>query len=83
MFARLLPIMIGHRVPHGEPHWVHFLQLLDIMEIVFAPVLEENVPATLLVSIESNLRTFVTLYPTSNVIPKMHYLLHLPRFIEK
>ena len=58
MFARLLPIMIGnhgHHVPHEEPHWVHFLQLLDIMEIVFAPVLEENVPATLLVSIESNL----------------------------
>ena len=69
MFARLLSMIIGHRVSHEEPHWVHFLQLLDVMEIVFAPVLEENVPATLLVSIESNLRTFVTLYPTLNVIP--------------
>lgn len=82
-FGRLLPIMIGHHIPHDDSHWMHFLQLLDIVDIVFAPILHKDYPASLLVLIEDNLHRFVRLYPTANVIPKMHHLLHLPRYIEK
>ena len=75
--------MIGHHIPDGEPHWEHFIELLDILDIVCAPVLHVNSPARLQVLIESSLSTFTVLYPANTVIPKMHYLLHLPRYIEK
>lgn len=78
--CRLLPVMIGHLIPEDDDHW---LQLLDIMDIVCAPIVHKNTPAYLQVLVESNLSTFVTLYPANNVILKIHNLLHIARFIEK
>ena len=78
-FARLLPVMIAHLIPDDNAHWLHFLELFDIVDIVFAPVIAKNTPAHLQVLIESNLSNFVSLYPDASVIPKQHYLLHLPR----
>ena len=75
--------MIGHFVPEDEPHWLHFLQLLDIMEIVFAPTVHPDTPAYLQVIIAENLETFKALYPNSSFKPKMHYLTHVPRYLER
>ena len=81
--ARCLPVMIGDHIPQGEVHWEHFLQLLEILEIVFSSVVSQNTAAYLQVLIESNLTSFKELYRSVTVIPKMHYLLHVPRFIER
>jgi len=42
--GRSLPMMIGHFVPHNDPHWLHFLRLQEIMELVFAPTVHPDTP---------------------------------------
>ena len=75
--ARMLPLMIGHLIPNDEPHWNHYLQLLDIVDIIFSPAIRPGIPSYLEVLIEENLEEFTELY-SSPVIPKMHYLIHIP-----
>lgn len=75
--------MIGHLIPEDQPNWKHYLEILNILDIVCATVVHTNTPGCLQVLIESSLSTFRDLYPGNSVIPKMHYLLHLPQYIEK
>ena len=73
--------MIGHLIPNEEPHWNHYLQLLDIVDIIFSPAIRPGIPSYLEVLIEENLEEFTELY-SSPVIPKMHCLI-LPHFLSK
>lgn len=41
IFGRLLPLMIGHLIPKDDSNWNHFLELLDILDIVFAPIVND------------------------------------------
>lgn len=74
--------MIGHFVPDDDVHWKHYLQLLDIVDIVFSPKIRPGIPGYLEVLIEENLLKFTEIY-SSPVIPKMHYLIHLPWFLSR
>ena len=81
--ARLLPVMIGKYISKDDNNWLHFLQLLDIMEYTFSPTMSSNTPAYLAVIISSNLTTYKELYPESSFIPKMHYMVHIPQYLHK
>ena len=35
--SRLLPVMVGKYISEDDDNWLHFLQLLDIMEYTFSP----------------------------------------------
>lgn len=83
VLGRLLPVMIGHVIPEHDPHWEHYLQLLEIMDLVFSPVVHPSTPGHLEVLIEDNLLQFTILYPQYNVIPKMHFLVHIPRYLAR
>ena len=83
VLGRLLPVMIGHLVPLEDPYWEHFLQLLDIMELMFAPLVRHDTPAYLQVLVEENLTEFTNLYPSHPIIPKMHYLIHVPGYLSR
>ena len=37
--ARFLPLLIGDKVPDGDENWENYLQLLDIVEYTFAPII--------------------------------------------
>lgn len=37
LLGRLLPQMIGHWIPRENEHWLSYLLLLDIVDILFAP----------------------------------------------
>jgi hypothetical protein len=39
---RNLPLMIGQKIPRGNPHWQLLILLLDCMFIIFAPEVTEN-----------------------------------------
>ena len=81
--ARLLPIIIGHRVPEDDNHWENFVLLLSITDMVFAPVLSTDCAAYLRELICEHHENFKTLYPTCSVIPKMHYMIHYPECLER
>ena len=82
ILGRFLPLMIGHLISEDDDHWTHFIQLLEIMDIVFAPNIDSHTPGYLEVLIEENLEDFVRLY-SETVLPKMHYLIHIPRLLAR
>ena len=80
--ARLLPLMIGHRVPEGDRHWSNFLLLLTIMDYLLAPVVLHDVTSFLRVLIDDHHTEFVALYSQCSVTPKFHYMVHYPKWID-
>lgn len=81
--ARLLPIMIGSIIPSSDPFWHNYLQLLTIIDYVFAPVVSPDVVAFLHDMIASHHEEFHALYPECSIIPKLHYMIHIPEWILK
>jgi hypothetical protein len=79
--ARFLPLLIGTLVPENDDHWHLFQKLLQITYIVFSPIVSTNQVAFLQVLIDEHHRTFKTLYPGKPIIPKMHYMVHMPQTI--
>jgi len=75
--------MIGGKVPRDDDRWVNFLVLRDIMDYLLAPVLAPDCVGYLKIQIRDHHETFKALYPTCNITPKMHYLVHYPECIEK
>ena len=81
--GRLLPLMIGDMVPEDDVHWQHYLTTLEIANYILAPEIHPDEVAYLGVILPQHHQTFVELYPGKSVIPKMHYLLHIPRLMLK
>ena len=75
--------MIGHYVPENDEHWIHYIELLDIVYLIFSPTVHSNMPGYLEVSIEENLEMFVTWYGGASIILKMYFLIHVPRLLER
>ena len=75
--GRLLPLMIGDKVPEDDDHWINFLLLRDV---IVAPVLAPDCVGYLKFQIRDH---HEMLYPTCNITPKMHYLIHYLECIEK
>lgn len=75
--------MIGEKIPESDEHWCNFLRLLCIMDYVFAPVVSTDCIEHLKELIQEHHEAFTELYPSSRIIPKMHYLIHYPECIER
>ena len=76
--GRFLPLIIGNLVPPDDERWQLFNMLLDINDIVFSQVVNEDSIGVLEGLIEEHHATFIGLYPGRSVIPKMHYMIHFP-----
>ena len=81
--AVYLPVMIGEHVPDGDSEWECYLLLLDILQICTSRVLSDDLVDHLRVVIQLYLVKFRECYPHMSIIPKQHYLLHLPTQILK
>ena len=75
--------MIGHWVPQQEEHWLSYLLMLDITDILFAPEMSQEDISLLSVLIQEHHREFTHIYPTVSDIPKMHFMVHMPGFIRQ
>lgn len=79
--ARLLPLIIGEAIPEDDTHWDNFLLLLQIADYVFSPICSHSIADYLTTLIEDYLQTFTELYPHTLIIPKQHYMIHIPQWI--
>ena len=59
--------MVGKKVQPRDEHWVNFLDLLDIVDLLLAPELKTVAHLPTLVMDHHN-----RLYPHASVTPKMH-----------
>lgn len=78
---RLLPFIIGHLIPEGEPAWLVLLDLKEIVELAVAPIHNHETIAYLDCKITEHRHRFLELFP-ARLLPKHHYLEHYPHLIE-
>ena len=81
--GRLLPLIIGDLVPEGDEKWELFLQLLTIIDYVFAPKTTSDIVAHVRMLINYHHTKFTLLYPECSIIPKLHYMVHIPSWMER
>ena len=75
--------MIGEYIPEGNEKWQLFLTMLTIIDYVFAPKTTSDIVAYERTLINDYLTEFKRLYPDCNIIPKQHYMVHIPEWIER
>lgn len=83
LLGRVLPYLIGDQIPEGDEHWKNFLQLLEIVDLLLAPEISDDEVAELSLLIRQHHTLFCQLYTDSNVLPKHHFMIHMPRLILK
>lgn len=81
--AVYLPLMIGDKVPNGDKEWECYLVLLDILKISTSRLLSADMVHYLGSLIKIYLQSFRDLFPLASIIPKQHYMIHLPSQIFK
>ena len=69
----ILPLIIGDLVPEGEAKWKNFLVMMRIVDLLFAP---DNHWRSSGLFIAAN-----KIYEPLSQIPKMHFMIHIPRLI--
>ena len=75
--------MIGDKVDDNLEHWHCYLKLWNIVQICTAPAITKVDVACLKVMISDHHTMFKRLYPHASIIPKMHYLIHIPDEIRR
>ena len=75
---RLLPLMIGDKIPRGHTHWALLMKLRYVMDIVFARAITEGMCHFLRFLIEDHHSHFKKLFPNTNLTPKHHFMAHYP-----
>lgn len=87
LLGRILPLVIGNLLPpeDGEEfkNWDNFLTLMKIVDILFAPTTTTELLEYLARRIEGHHITFQELYPNNSVIPKMHFMVHMPHLMNE
>lgn len=79
ILLKILPFLLRD----VDSEYVKFInELIEIVQIVLAPVISLQTISRLQNLIEQHLNQFKHLFPESNVIPKQHYMLHLPSQIK-
>ena len=70
-------------MPASNKEWECFLLLLDILQICVSSLFSVDLVQYLKVLIEMYLSLFRECYPDKTILPKQHYLIHLPSQILK
>ena len=82
LLGRILPLLIGDLVPRGDKKWDNFLTMMRIMDILFAPTTTEDLLGYLSHILEAHHHEFTKLHPVQSIIPKMHFMVHMPRLMK-
>jgi len=83
LLGRVLPLVIGDLVPEDDEMWHNFLLMMEIVDRLFSSRVSEDTAVYLGVLIDEHHTAFTSLYPNESVIPKMHFMVHMPRLILK
>ena len=58
------------------------MELIEIVQIIFSPVVKSDTIDQLRALIAEHLSKFKDLFPNINILPKQHYLIHIPTTIQ-
>ncbi|XP_026018914.1 uncharacterized protein LOC113019411 [Astatotilapia calliptera] len=77
------PLIFGDIVCRNDGHWNLLLLLVQIVNIVFSPIITHGMTCYLKHLIADHHKAFKSLFPERNLIPKHHLMIHYPRCIRK
>lgn len=81
-FLRLFPVLVRRLAKsHNDEVWQLMLLLREIVEYIVSPKISVDQVAFLKWLIAEYIQSRYTLFPSNNLIPKHHYLLHYADFI--
>lgn len=83
LLGRLVPFMIGDNVSEGDEHWKNYLMILDIVDYLMAYVITEDEVGYVCMLIQQHHNEFKRLYSSASIMPKHHFMIHMPRLILK
>lgn len=81
LLTRLLPLAVGDLVPCDDELWQCFLLMVEAVNYLFSPSINEDHAAYLQALISDHHSNFRQAYPNESVLPKMHNMLHMPRLM--
>lgn len=81
--VRNSPLILGDIVNRNDSYWNLLLLLIQIVNIVFSPVVTYGITYYLKHLIHNHHKLFKFLFPQKRLIPKHHFMLHYPRCIRK
>ncbi|KAM3583191.1 uncharacterized protein V6R79_011079 [Siganus canaliculatus] len=80
VLLKILPFLID-TVKDNEYYKI-IIELIEIVQILFAPVIGLRTVSKLKTLIEQHLKHMKNLFPDNNITPKQHYLIHAPSQIK-
>lgn len=80
---RLLPQYFAESIPEGNRHWEVYLAYRHVVDIILAGRIPKDCVPYLQAKVEDFLELYTTQYPNAVVTPKLHYLLHYPKYLLK
>ncbi|GFY32913.1 uncharacterized protein TNCV_4025371 [Trichonephila clavipes] len=83
ILMRILPLLIGDKVPYNNHFWNLYLLMLTIIDTLMAPVISLPETYALAENIADHHKLFLILFPNRHLTPKMHFALHYPRIIRQ
>ncbi|XP_029021786.1 uncharacterized protein LOC114864938 [Betta splendens] len=80
VLLKILPFLID--ADKDNEHYKIITELLEITQILFAPVISIQTISKLKTLIEQHLKHMKNIFPDNNITPKQHYLIHAPSQIK-
>ena len=81
LLSRMLPLLIGDKVPIQDENWYCYTILLKILDICTQHECNENTVAYLDVLIEEHHTLYREIYTHESIKPKHHFMVHYPKQI--
>lgn len=78
---RLLPLIIGDRIPEDDGAWIVLMDLKEIVELVLSPKFTEEAIQYLETKIKDHRQMLKEVFPNVTLRPKHHYVEHYPDLI--
>ena len=82
-FLRLLPLMVGDRVPVDDRVWAVLLLLEDVLQVCTSYQVDIPLSEFLADLIETFLDSYFREFPDVSMKPKFHYIVHYPKLMLK
>ncbi len=83
LLGTLIPLMLGTCIPPEDQVWLTFKYALEISGLFFKLQISELEISRLEFLIAEFLSLYKEVFPGSRITPKMHFIVHYPRFIRK
>lgn len=81
LMANALPLLVSGFIPPYDKKWLCFTTLLEISRIITSHSVAESEILMLEFLISDFLTSYKECFPSERITPKMHFLVHYPRYI--